>query len=158
MIERFTERLFSILDSGVGWIISILMLMLSFVNPVWVSFATLLGAISIDLVFGIWSSLKQKKFILSGAIRETFKKTFIYAACLFFVFSMENTFPNDAFYITRVLGVIGCVCEFWSTLASMLIINPSMPFVKILRLQLKGEIEKKLGNNISNLFNDNNNG
>ena len=59
-------------------------------------------------------------------------------------------FTQDNAIITKAGCTLACVCELWSMLGSALIIWPNMMFPKLLKLQLKGEIESKLGKNISN--------
>ena len=63
---------------------------------------------------------------------------------------------EGTFVAVRTIAIFAAVCEFWSMSASMLIIYPNMPFLRIFRTQLKGEIAAKLSKNIDvdDIFND----
>ena len=74
----------------------------------------------------------------------------VYFGFMLVVFVTERIFTQDNAIITKAGCTLACVCELWSMLGSVLIIWPNMMFPKLLKLQLKGEIESKLGKNISN--------
>lgn len=47
--------------------------------------------------------------------------------------------------MTAIISALASACELWSFSASILIIHPDFPFVKLFRKYLKGEIESKIG-------------
>ena len=69
-------------------------------------------------------------------------------------FCIEKVLHNGGLVGVKIVAVIAAACELWSMSASMLIVKPDMPFLKIFRLQLKGEIESKLGKNAVEILND----
>lgn len=124
--------------------------LLNFISPVKYAFAAMGVAITADLLFGMFSAKKQGKFFLSQSGRDTPAKVIVYFGFMLVVFVTERIFTQDNAIITKAGCTLACVCELWSMLGSALIIWPNMMFPKLLKLQLKGEIESKLGKNISN--------
>ena len=65
---------------------------------------------------------------------------------------IERMIHEQTLIATRLACVLAAASELWSVSANMLIIKPDMPFLKIFRLQLKGEIEKKIGLSTDTIF------
>lgn len=154
IIERIFDKLCGLIENSWGWLLSGGVFVFNFITPEKYSFIALGIAIAFDLLFGITAAVKQGKFFLSSAFRETPGKVLIYFGFLFVVYSSERVFGNGSFLITKGCSALGCGCELWSMLASALIIKPNMLFPRLLKLQLKGEIESKFGKHISNQFKD----
>ena len=76
----------------------------------------------------------------------------IYFGPLLTIYLGEYVFSSEIFLFTKSAVVLAIACEGWSILGSALILRPDMPFPKILRMQLKGEIENKMGKDISEIF------
>ena len=159
-MERLTAQLGSALSNGWGWMIGLLTIAATFVSPEKMSFIVVAGAIFADLFWGIAAAVKLKKFLLSKALRETIKKIGIYAFALVGAMAIEKiTHTEGSFIAVRTIAVFASICEFWSMSASMLIVYPNMPFLKLLRGQLKGEIQSKVSKNIDvdDIFNNDTN-
>lgn len=154
VITRMTEKLTVVLENSFGWMLSAVMVIINFISPEKYSFIAMGIAIVFDLLFGMYAAKKQGKFFISSVFRETPAKVFIYGGFLLVVFCSEKLFASDFFLVTRVCSGLGCACEIWSMLGSALIIKPDMLFPKVLKLQLKGEIDAKFGKNIGDQFND----
>lgn len=150
IVERILIKLQMVLNHSWGWIISGMIFLLNFISPVKYAFAAMGVAITADLLFGMFSAKKQGKFFLSQSGRDTPAKVIVYFSFMLVVFVTERIFTQDNAIITKAGCTLACVCELWSMLGSALIIWPNMMFPKLLKLQLKGEIESKLGKNISN--------
>lgn len=148
-MEKGIIQLNDALSSAYGWILAMVVTVIAFITPEKVSFIVVGGAIFADLFWGIVASVKQKKFILSVALRETVKKIGVYSFALMGALSIEAIAHIEGTFIAvRTVAILASVCEFWSMSASMLIVYPKMPFLKLLRGQLKGEIESKLKKNV----------
>jgi hypothetical protein len=147
-------KLFS---KGYGYILTMLSSVLTFTFEEEVAFAVVFLTVIGDLFWGIFASLKMHKFILSHALRETFSKIGIYAFALLGIAFIENLIHDGLLVGLKVSCAIAAACELWSMSASMLIIKPDMPFLKIFHLQLKGEIESKLGKNLDTILKDKSN-
>jgi len=139
-----------------GWILICFSAFWAFIRPEAFAFAAVFIAVVFDLIWGVASALKRKKFILSESLRDTFIKIAIYSSSLLFVYTIERVFHEEWLIVTRTLCAFAATCEFLSASASMLIIKPDMAFLKLFRLQLKGEIAKKMGRNAEEIFNDEN--
>lgn len=137
-----------------GWILILFSALWAFIKPEAFAFMVVAIAIGLDLFWGIASALKRNEFIFSETLRETFKKVAIYGSSLLVVYAIERILREDWLVVTRVLCVIAAACELISASASMLIVKPDMIFLRLFRLQLKGEIAKKVGLNAEDIFTD----
>jgi len=150
MMGKILAKLGEALNTGWGWFIAAMTAVLTFIEPEKVSFLVVGGAVLGDLIWGITAAVKINKFILSKALRETIKKVGIYSFALVGALAIEKiTHTEGSFIAVRTIAVFAAVCEFWSMSASMLIVKPDMPFLKLLRGQLKGEIQSKVGKDIN---------
>lgn len=122
-----------------------------FMAPVYYPFAVVFICIGMDLFWGIAVARKQKKFFLSGCLRDTCTKVAIYMSSLLCVFLIEQMFNAGGIFFTCIIAAIAGSCEIFSFSASILIIRPNFPFISIFKNQLKGEMEKKLGTSIPEL-------
>lgn len=152
IVEKIMMKLQAMLNHSWGWLISGGVFALNFIAPVRYAFAVMGMAIGMDLLFGMISAWKQRKFFLSQCGRDTPAKVIVYFGCMLVVYSTERIFAEDQAMFTKLGCALACGCELWSMLGSALIIWPKMLFPKLLKLQLKGEIEAKLGKNVSNLL------
>lgn len=137
-----------------GWLIWLVTLLWNFISPEVYSFSVVGLTILSDLIWGMIVARKQKKFILSGAIRDTFIKVNMYGCALFIIYAIERGLHDEWFIGTKVACAVAAGCELWSISASMLIVKPNMPFIRLFRLQLKGEMEKKVGHSLDNILTD----
>ena len=156
-MEKGIIQLNNALSTAYGWMLAMVSTLIAFVTPEKMSFLVVGGAILADLFWGIVASLKLKKFILSVALRETIKKIGVYSFALLGAMSIEAIAHIEGTFIAvRTVAILASVCEFWSMSASMLIVYPNMPFLKLMRWQLKGEIESKVikNMNVDDIFND----
>lgn len=147
-------------NTMLGWFIAICTALITFISPEKTSFIVVGLAILADLFWGIVAAIKMKKFFLSTALRDTVKKIGIYSFALLGAMAIEYiAHAEGTFVAVRTIAIFAAVCEFWSMSASMLIIYPNMPFLRIFRSQLKGEIESKLSKNvdIDEIFKEENN-
>jgi hypothetical protein len=135
-----------------GQIILILSAIASFLAPEAICFIVVFSAVMADLFWGILAALICKKFILSKALRDSIKKIGVYAFTLLGVYCIGIIIHDDFFIGTKVMSAIATACELWSMSASMLIVKPDMPFIKIFRAQLKGEVESKLNRNLDTIL------
>ena len=158
-MEKGIIQLNNALSTAYGWMLAMGATILAFLSPEKVSFIVVGGAILADMVWGIIASLKLKKFILSFALRETIKKIGVYSFALVGAMSIEAIAHSEGTFIAvRTVAIMASVCEFWSMSASMLIVYPNMPFLRLMRWQLKGEIASKVSKNVNvdDIFNDDN--
>jgi len=154
-IQHLLIKIHPIFTTIWGWILIALTTLWSFIKPELYPFSVVYFAILLDLIWGIAAAVKLKKYIRSERIRETFKKIIIYSVSLLLILLIEKILHEEWEVATRVSCAIAAACEFWSISANMLIVKPDMPFVRLFRLQLKGEIEKKVGHNVDKILVEN---
>ena len=146
---RIQQTLNSALSTSYGWFLTVMTASITIIQPEAWSFGVVGFVILADLFWGVAAAVKLKKFILSTALRETVKKIGIYSFVMVSVLITERILHLDgSFVAVKVTAVFAAVCELWSMSASMLIIKPDMPFLRLFRLQLKGEIEAKMNKNV----------
>ncbi|SFK99565.1 hypothetical protein SAMN05216357_11065 [Porphyromonadaceae bacterium KH3CP3RA] len=150
VMEKIISQLNNALHTAYGWFLALMTASITFIQPEIWSFYVVGGAILADLIWGIAAAVKLKKFILSKALRETIKKVGVYAFALVGALAIERiTHAEGTFIAVRTIALFAAVCEFWSMSASMLIVKPDMPFLKLFRGQLKGEIASKVSKNVN---------
>ena len=102
------------------------------------------GAVVMDAVWGIASSLKQKRFTTSELARDSFAKLAVYGSVIMIFIFIDKLIGVSNGLTTSVICICIILVELWSTAASMLICFPSMPFLQLLKKALVGEIASKL--------------
>ena len=153
-MTKLILQLQSVLTTLWGWMLIFASAFWAFIKPEIYTFAIVGIVIIADLVFGIAVAKRQKKFILSESMRSTCVKVVIYATMLLLVHAIERMIHEHNLIATRLACVLAASCELWSISANMLILKPDLPFLRLFRLHLKGEIEKKTGINTDKLFKD----
>lgn len=102
----------------------------------------------LDAVWGIAVAVKRKEFTLSELMRQTVYKFLVYGTVLLAFILMDRAISDTTTIELSVTSGIAasliCVCELWSSSASMLILFPRMPFLRALRKAMKGEMANKL--------------
>lgn len=154
-VAKITKHIYSLFESTYGYILFCLSLVIGLVKGEKVAFTIVLLAIFFDFILGIWTSIKQKKFAKSQLIQDTFVKVTVYGIPLLLIGLGEKMFHEwgIALYLTCA---IAAACELWSISAHLLILAPNMPFLKLLRFQLKDEIKSKTGHDIEEITKSNN--
>ena len=144
VILSFFIKLGELLGSFWGWLIMITMIALNFLVEYKMAFIAVITCILIDMIVGIWSALKQKKYAKSELMRDTFSKLFIYCGALVMVIFMERLIGIDILVTTNICAAIICATELWSIAGNALIINPKLHFFRLFKFALVGEIARKL--------------
>lgn len=144
IISKTFTKFGAILQTLQGWIITagIFLAEYFFADHAIVVKAVLI-AILLDAVWGISASIKQGKFALSELMRQTVAKIAIYGSALAALIQVDKVASTTL--CTTVVSIPILVCEIWSMAGSMLIVKPDMPFLRLFRTVLKGEIANKLG-------------
>ena len=103
---------------------------------------------AIDLVCGIAVSIKRKNFAKSELMRLTVEKLVVYGLALLVFLCIDKAIADETsfeFALTSgVVGVVIAMTETWSFLASLLILFPKNPFLRLFQKALIGEIARKL--------------
>lgn len=150
ILTRWAGKLADLLAHSYGRLITLVGFTLGFIAPVKYAFVAMGVAVVGDLLFRVMSLLKLRRSILSERLRETPVKVIVYFGFMVVVFVTERIFVAENFVVTKTGCVLACVCEIWSMLGSVLIIWPDMLFPRLLKKQLRGEVEAKIGKDIAN--------
>ena len=144
MIEHFLQKLFEVLSTVWGWLLCAVLLVMNFI----VGYEKMVGftvmAIVLDAVWGIAASLLQRRFALSELARDTFSKIAVYGTAVFIFILVDKLVGVNSGLTTSVICIGIILVELWSMSASMLICFPNLPFLKLLKKALAGEIASKL--------------
>jgi len=140
-----------------GWLCIGMSSLFAFVKTDWQPFVIIMILIILDLGWGMAASIKNKAFVLSKLMINTIIKIGIYYCTMLAVSLVELMLHDNGMFSLIVITVVAGACELWSMSANMLIINPSMPFLRIFRLQLRGEIESKTNKNLKHILKDTDN-
>ena len=149
-LARFDEMM----DSAVGWALTATITLLNFFAGYKIALLVVLIAIILDMIWGIAAARKRGQFACSELARDTFSKISAYGTALVLTILIENlitgshTIGNDdstqmRWAVDIVAGIITAV-EAWSICGNILIVRPNLPFFRLIRNPLVGEIARKL--------------
>ena len=144
IIEHFLNKLMVVLSTMWGWVMCLFLIIANFLA----GYETMVGftvfAVVMDAVWGIASSLKQKRFTKSELARDSFSKLAVYGSVILIFILIDKLLGVEHGLTTSVICIGIILVELWSTAASMLICFPRMPFLQLLKKALVGEIASKL--------------
>lgn len=103
----------------------------------------------VDLICGIAVAIKRKRFTQSELMRLTVEKLLVYGCVMLVFLCIDGAIAEQTDFewnITSTLvGVVITMTEAWSFLASLLILFPKNPLLKLLQKALTAELAGKLG-------------
>ena len=136
-------KLQELLQSMWGVCLIVLGFVANFFGGYVMAVSAVVTCVVIDLIWGILSARKQGKYTQSELIKSTVTKLTAYGTALL-VFIFVEKLVGLSNLPTGVVASIICATELWSTSGNILIVNPNIPFFKILIPVLRGEIARKL--------------
>ncbi|WP_300886781.1 hypothetical protein [uncultured Alistipes sp.] len=129
-----------------GWALAACCGAVSFFAPEGYAFGVVFAAIALDGVFGVAVSVKRRRFATSELGRLTLLKIATYSAALILAYLVERLCRQEGPFVgIRIAAAWAAACEFWSWSASVLVLWPGCPFVRLWRRQLSAEIAAKTG-------------
>ena len=106
-------------------------------------------ACAVDLICGIAVAVKRKRFTQSELMRLTVEKLLVYGCVMLVFLCIDGAIADQTGFewslTSGVVGVIITLTESWSFLASLLILFPKNPLLKLLQKALTAELASKLG-------------
>ncbi len=135
-------KLCTILQTGWGWAAGLAVAVAEYFGGHLFVVGLVVGVTLMDAVWGIAVSVRLGQFAKSELLRLTVEKLAVYG-CAMFVFVGLDRIGNTTLSAS-VVGATIVLVEFWSSCASMLILFPSIPILRLLRHVLTGEIAAKL--------------
>lgn len=136
----------SIMTTVWGWVCALWIFTLNFFAGYERTIVAVVVCVVLDTIWGVAAQLKRGHFALSELGRNgMLSKWCLYASVIIAFIHIENM-ANLTSHITVILiSSLICLVEIWSMSGSALIINPNMPFLRLFRRVLTGEIARKLG-------------
>ena len=153
--DKIIQHIYSVFESVYGYIVFCITMITGLLTGEKIAFTIVGLAIFFDFILGIWTAIKLGKFAKSQLIQDTFIKVTVYGIPLIIIGLAEKMFHEWG--IALYTGcALAAACELWSISAHLLILAPNMPFLKLLRFQLKDEIKSKTGQDIEDITKSNN--
>lgn len=144
MWQKFLE----ILQYPAGWLAGLGLFIADAVSGGRLIVYLIVIATVIDLACGIAVAVKRKNFAKSELMRLTVEKLVVYGAAMLVFLCIDKAIEAETsweFALTSgVVGVVIAMTETWSFLASLLILFPANPFLRMFQKALVGEIARKL--------------
>lgn len=147
ILEKMLVKLVDALSTVWGWLLLLVGVIIDFVGGNGTAVLFVVLAVVVDAGWGITVSIKQKRFAKSELMRDSLSKLAVYGTVLFMFISVDKLITANVTLTTSVVSSLIILVELWSASASMLICYPNMPFLKLMRKALKGEIARKLSIN-----------
>lgn len=138
-------KLAAVVSSIYGWFLGLVSFILAYLLPIRDMFIILGIIILVDMIVGIWCAIRNKQDITSGKARGTIIKAAVYLVVLSLSFAIERQLGWEI--VSTVLFSIASAIELYSVIANILILYPNMPFLKLFKAMVEGEISKKTGVN-----------
>ena len=144
LLTAIGNKLMYLLGTIWGKILLIVAWIIEFVGGYELAIWSVVVAITLDLIWGVWASIVRGKFAKSELLRETISKMTAYMSGLLMFILAEKNLPGDSFFIVSIIATVMVCTELLSMSANILIVNPKIMFFKLIRPALKGEIANKL--------------
>ena len=137
-------KIATILSTVQGWLLALRLALANFIAGYELALLAVVVCFLSDAVWGILASRKQKKYSRSGLARHTLVKGACYMNILVVFLFIDKILPDHFDFTTGLMATIICLVELWSIAGNVLIVDPNIPVLRLLRTALRGEIAHKL--------------
>jgi len=148
IISNTWHKILEILQYPAGWLAGLGLFITDAVSGGRLIIYLVVIATVIDLFCGIAVSVKRKNFAKSELMRLTVEKLVVYGTAMLVFLCIDKAIEAETsweFALTSgAVGVVIAMTETWSFLASLLILFPANPFLRMFQKALVGEIARKL--------------
>ena len=149
VVSHTCDKIFEILHYPIIWLGGLGLFVLDALAGGRIVIYMVVISAAIDLICGIAVARRKKKFTLSELMRQTVEKLVIYGLALLTFLCVDSAIEAETSFqvdiTSGIVGVLITLVEVWSFMASLLIIFPNNPVLKLLQKQLTGELARKLG-------------
>lgn len=145
MIPNTIHKLMEILSTAQGWVAGVLLIVANYFAGYETTVTLAVLAIVMDGAWGIAAALKQGRFTLSELARDTIMKISVYGTAIVVFIAIDKLLHIGGGLTLSIICTVIILVEFWSMSASALICFPNMPFLRLMKKALAGEIASKLG-------------
>lgn len=98
----------------------------------------------LDAFWGIAVAISRGGFALSELARQTITKLSCYGTVIIIFIGIEGILDMGSVMPVAIVSGLICLCELWSSIGNILIINPNIVFLRFFKKFLTGEISRKL--------------
>ena len=148
IVSHIWQKVGEMLHYPTGWLVGLGLFIADAVTGGGLIIYLVVIATAIDLVCGIAVAVKRKNFAKSELMRLTVEKLVVYGLAMLVFLCVDKAVETETswdFNLTSgVVGVVIAMTETWSFLASLLILFPKNPFLRMFQKALVGEIARKL--------------
>lgn len=157
-ITKMVERLETILSTAYGWIIAAFSVAVNFLSGYEHSVLAVVICVALDTAWGISAQVKQHRFTTSELGRNgMLSKWAFYGSAIVGFIVIDKLIGAEGHITVTIICSMICLVELWSMSGSALIINPNMPFLRLFRHALSGEIARKMDRpveEVEDMFNE----
>lgn len=144
--QTILVKLADIFSSLAGWVVALCVFIINLFIGYETSISAVVICVILDTVWGIAASIKKGSFAVSELGRNgMLAKWCLYASVILGFICIEKIVGIQSQLTVVIISTAICLVEIWSMSGSALIIYPNMPFLRLLRHALRGEIARKLG-------------
>ena len=152
MTGKFTEtvlnmgcKLAEIFQMIQGWCVAMCVFVANFFAGYEVAINAVIVCVGLDTIWGIAAQIKRGRFALSELGRHgMLSKLALYASVIVGFTHIERMTRVDSHIAVVTVCTMICLVELWSMGGSALIVSPKMPFLRIFREVLAGEVARKM--------------
>lgn len=144
IFDHFFDKVGQVFGNVFGWLIAISTWYVSWLGNDKGVIVLILVCVLWDMIWGVAAAIKQKRFVVSRLLRESFWKVVVYVGSLFIILFAERVLGANLNVTIRLLAVIASTIELFSSAGNILIIKPDFVFVRLFGKYLVGEIADKM--------------
>lgn len=128
-----------------GWIAAAGIFIVNFFAGYEMAINAVVVCVALDTAWGIAAQIKRGHFALSELGRHgMLSKLALYASVIVGFTHIERMTRVDSHIAVVTVCTLICLVELWSMGGSALIVSPKMPFLRIFREVLAGEVARKM--------------
>ena len=140
MIWHFLFKLQAILSTFSGWVSLLGVFLANFFAGYQSAIDAVVIVVTLDLAWAIASAIKRGTFAYSYLGKESVSKLSVYGSVIVGFVVLDKLVGMALPVTTIVVCLLISLVELWSMAGSMLIVFPNMPFLRLLRSILRGEM------------------
>jgi phage-related holin len=125
-------------------------LVIAYLSPINMIFHAIWFLIAVDLLTGIWKSIKAGDRVRSSGLRATAEKFLFYTLSIVVVFIVDEVFFNNSSHLASIIGAYIALTELLSIFENVAVITGHDIYIKIkevIRNTLSDKITKNTGTN-----------
>lgn len=138
-------KLAEIFQTIQGWCVAMCVFVANFFAGYEVAINAVIVCVGLDTIWGIAAQIKRGRFALSELGRHgMLSKLALYASVIVGFTHIERMTRVDSHIAVVTVCTMICLVELWSMGGSALIVSPKIPFLRIFREVLAGEVARKM--------------